>query len=98
MIHDVISATYKGEYKIALAFDDGEQGIVDFSPYLEKGGVFERFRDETFFRTFSVNDELGVLTWEGDIDIAPETLYSLATGKPLPDWVTDADDTVVGER
>jgi hypothetical protein len=60
-----------------------------------QNGVFERFRDETFFRTFSVNDELGGLTWEGDIDIAPETLYSLATGKPLPDWVTD--ETVIGE-
>lgn len=31
--------------------------------------------------------ELGVLSWGGDIDIAPESLYSRATGEPLPDWM-----------
>jgi len=35
-----------------------------------------------------VDPELGVLTWEGDLDIAPETLYADATGSPLPDWMT----------
>ena len=45
-------------------------------------------RDLDFFKRFKVDPELGVLTWEGDLDIAPETLYADATGSPLPDWMT----------
>jgi hypothetical protein len=94
MIHDVVSAVYKGGYSIELEFDDGKRGVVDFSKYLDKGGVFERFRDMEFFRGFSVNDELGTLTWGNEVDIAPETLYAEATGTDLPSWMqTEDDDT-----
>ena len=88
MLHDVVSAEHKGDYRIELTFDDGKKGIVDFTKYLELGGVFDRFRDPEFFKRFRVDEELGVLTWEGDLDIAPETLYADATGSPLPDWMT----------
>lgn len=87
MIHDVVSAYYKGEYRIEVTFDDGKQGVVDFSKYLNEGGVFERFKDMRFFKNFKVNEELGVLTWENEIDVAPETLYAEATRAPLPDWM-----------
>ena len=87
MLYDVISAKYKGNYRIELTFDDGKKGIVDFSEYLLKGGVFDRFKDIDFFKDFSVNDELGTLTWRNDIDVAPENLYSKATGNPLPKWM-----------
>ena len=88
MIHDVVSAAYRGGYRIEVTFDDGEQGIVDFTPHLKREGVFKRFRDLTFFREFRVDAELGTLTWGDEIDIAPETLYAEATGAPLPDWMT----------
>jgi len=87
MIHDVVSASYKGEYKIEVTFDDGKRGIVDFSKYLAKGGVFDRFKDIGFFKNFKINEELGVLTWRDEIDVAPETLYSEATQTSLPSWM-----------
>ena len=87
MIKDVISAKYKGEYSIEVAFEDGAIGIVDFSKYLEKGGAFDKFKDIEFFKTFTINEDLGVLTWGDEIDIAPETLYAKATNSPLPDWI-----------
>ena len=86
MIHDVIAAAYKGGYRIELQFDDGECGEVDFAKSLDRGGVFQRLKDPELFRGFSVNEELGTLTWEGELDIAPETLYAEATGRGLPDW------------
>ena len=92
MIHDIIFASYKGGYKIEIVFDDGKVGVVDFSKYLEKGGVFERFRDIGFFQDFRVNKELGVLTWKDEVDVAPETLYAEATGSPLPEWVIAEDE------
>ena len=87
MLKDVISASYKGGYKIEVTFEDGATGIVDFEEYLEKGGVFNKFKDIEFFKKFSINEELGVLAWADEIDIAPETLYAKATQSPLPDWV-----------
>jgi hypothetical protein len=90
MLHDVVSATLVGERRIELVFDDGERGVVDFSKYLDRGGVFERLKDPEFFRSFTVDRELGVITWGGEIDIAPETLYAEATGSPLPEWMEPA--------
>ncbi|PIP40641.1 MAG: hypothetical protein COX19_05305 [Desulfobacterales bacterium CG23_combo_of_CG06-09_8_20_14_all_51_8] len=87
MLRDVISANYKGGYKIEVTFEDGASGIVDFSKYLRASGVFEKFKDMEFFKNFKINEELGVLTWKDEIDIAPETLYSEATNSPLPEWM-----------
>ncbi|NCO39382.1 MAG: DUF2442 domain-containing protein [Armatimonadetes bacterium] len=91
MTSDIVSASYRGGYEIEIAFADGQRGVVDFSRYLARRGVFARFRDQAFFRAFQVNEELGVLTWEDEIDIAPETLYAQATGTPLPAWMTEAE-------
>jgi hypothetical protein len=88
MLKDVVCAVYKGDYKIEVMFEDGAGGIIDFSKYSNRGGVFEKFKDIEFFKNFSINKELGVLTWgDGEVDIAPETLYAEATNSPLPDWM-----------
>lgn len=92
MIHDVVSAKHRGGYKIEVTFDDGRSGAIDFSDYPAKGGVFRKSRDMEFFLTFKVNCELGVIEWGGEIDVAPETLYSQATGAPLPDWMGESEE------
>lgn len=94
MIHDVVDAEYRGEYRIEIEFDDGRKGVVDFKGYLERGGVFDQFRDIEFFKRFSVNEDLGTLTWGNEVDIAPETLYAAATDTPLPAWMqADEEET-----
>ena len=94
MLHDIVSASYQNGYRIELTFDNGERGVVDFSPYLRRGGVFERFRDISFFRDFRIDPDLGTLTWADEIDVAPETLYAQATGAPLPAWITSRECSV----
>lgn len=86
-MQDVVSAVYKGDYRIEVTFEDGKKGIVDFTKYLDKGGVLERLKDKEFFSQFEVNQELGTLSWQNEIDVAPETLYAEATGAPLPEWM-----------
>jgi len=94
MFKDVVSAVYKGGYQIEITFEDGISGTVDFAKFLHHGGVFEKFQDMEYFKNFTINRELGVLTWGDDeMDIAPETLYAEATGSPLPDWMTRQGDT-----
>jgi hypothetical protein len=61
--------------------------VVDFAPFINEGGVFEQIRPIERFKQFSIHPELGVITWDGQIDIAPEILYSQATDTPLPEWM-----------
>ena len=98
MLHDVVKATYRGDYLIELEFDDGQRGVVDFSKYLERGEVFERFKDIEFFRTFSVDTELGALVWGEEVDVAPETLYAEATGSELPAWMEPKEASIANKR
>jgi hypothetical protein len=91
MHYDVVSAEYVDDFRLKIWFADGKSGIVDFTPYIRKGGIFGKLGDLEIFKRFMVNQELGVITWDGEIDIAPETLYSEATQEPLPQWVEKAE-------
>jgi hypothetical protein len=67
-------------------FEDNRSGEIDLLAFQNYGGVFSRLSDEGFAKQLRVVD--GILTWgEGEIDIAPETVYHLATGLPLPEWM-----------
>jgi hypothetical protein len=93
---DLVKAEYIGEFKIKCTFKDGKQGIVDMSHYSKKGGVFSKLADLEYFKTFYIDN--GVLSWgEGEIDIAPETLYHKATGEPYPPWMEIEDNLKVPE-
>ncbi|MDO8745047.1 MAG: DUF2442 domain-containing protein [Candidatus Brocadiaceae bacterium] len=88
MYYEVIEAKYIDRYKLVLIFENGKKGTVDLHGYTQKGGVFSRFSDIEYFKRFYINKELCVLCWPDDVDIAPKTLYSEATGEPLPEWMT----------
>ncbi len=75
MLYDVTNAEYIGQYKLKIEFENGRIGIVDFSDYLQRGGVFEKFKDLNFFRNYTVSKDLGTIVWGDEVDIAPETLY-----------------------
>lgn len=86
MYYEITDIKFLGEYKIHVKFKNGKSGILDFSSYPNRNGVFSKFNDINFFKQAYINPEFGVLTWPGGIDIAPETIYSKATGEPLPEW------------
>jgi hypothetical protein len=87
MYHDVVSVKCLDDFRLELTFDDGKSGVLDCKPIIAKGGVFSALRNPQVFKKAQVNKELGVVTWDDDVDIAPETAYSLATGSPLPEWI-----------
>jgi len=75
MLYDVVKADYLEGYKLKIQFENGYCGIVDLSQYPQKGGVFSKFSDLSFFKRFAVSESLGTIVWNEEIDIAPETLY-----------------------
>ncbi|MDN5870074.1 MAG: DUF2442 domain-containing protein [Nitrococcus sp.] len=71
----VVGADYRGEFRIRLVFNDGVEGVVDFSDWLN-GPVFEPLKEPAYFARFFVDG--GTVAWPNGADIAPETLYERA--------------------
>lgn len=92
MTPDLIKAEYIDKYQIRLFFDNGRSGIVDFTKFINRGGIFSKLKDPDYFKNFSIDPELFILKWSNEIDIAPEVLYSEATGEPLPSWMVNSDE------
>ena len=81
MNYDIIQAEYLDGYRLRLSFSDGASGEVDFQSYIEKGGVFKVLEDVEQFKQFSIDPDWNTVVWQdGEIDVAPETLYLKATG------------------
>lgn len=81
MYYDLTKADYVKDYKIKVVFEDGTSGMVDLEKIIRKGGIFTELKDQNKFKQFFIHEELKVLTWNNDIDIAPETVYKLAIGE-----------------
>ena len=80
MYFNVIEAVYIEEYTINLKFKNGKTGIVNLVDYISSGEIFRPLKSIENFKKFSV--DYGTLTWiNGEIDIAPETLYEKATAE-----------------
>lgn len=61
------------DYKLWVRFNTGEAKVFDFKPLLDKP-AFAPLADKAVFRAVYI--DYGVTVWnDGDIDIAPETLY-----------------------
>ncbi len=85
MYFNIIKAEYINDYKINLFFEDGKNGIIDLKEYVSKGDIFSKFTDMDYFKKFYI--ENGILTWgQGEVDIAPETLYLKVTGEKKIYW------------
>lgn len=71
----VLSVDMMPAYCIRVTFIDGLQGVIDMSRLIssEMAGVFARLRDVDMFNQVSVI--YGVVTWPGEIDLAPDAMY-----------------------
>ncbi len=59
---------------LRVTFSPGEKRLYDATPLLSYP-AFQPLRDENVFRAVQVDH--GVVTWmDGEIDIAPETMYA----------------------
>ena len=62
------------------------EGIVTLSDFVPFEGVFEPFRNSTFFNQVRVNDELGSIEWPNGADLDADVLYASIIGEQLPDF------------
>lgn len=62
-------------YRLEVRFMDGTQGEIDLSGLVRSpdAGVFAALMDQELFN--QVYLEYGAITWPGEIDLAPDTMY-----------------------
>ena len=75
-MNDVIKIEYKGGFVYHIVFDDGKNGDIDLTEYIERGPIFEPLGDIAFFKQATI--EGGTISWPNGADIASEALYEKA--------------------
>ncbi|MCL2695026.1 MAG: DUF2442 domain-containing protein [Clostridiales bacterium] len=71
----VISAKPLADYKVFIAFENGEKKVFDALPYIS-GDWFGKLREPAFFNTVRASGR--TIEWAGGQDIAPHELYDNA--------------------
>jgi hypothetical protein len=69
----IISVKPLLDYRLAVCFDDGTEGVIELQDRLF-GSVFEPLRDPAIFQQVFV-DEFGVVAWPNGADIAPDAMH-----------------------
>jgi hypothetical protein len=72
MLIDVVRVTPRADFTLDLEYANGERRVFDATPLLSIK-PWTALSNWATFRLARV--EYGVVTWPGDLDIAPETLY-----------------------
>lgn len=82
----IIEVKPNNDFTLIITFDNGEKRLLDVSPFLEKGTVFEPFCDINNFNRVYVDDEHCIawdidpnvdsnVVWNNKVDLSPDTCY-----------------------
>jgi hypothetical protein len=74
-------------YELEVKFNDGAHGIVEMVRLImsDNAGVFAALKDHDLFNKAHL--EYGVLTWPGEIDLAPDAMHDAIKQKGR--WVLE---------
>jgi hypothetical protein len=78
----IVNARHVRDHVVDLRFETGESGQVDLHAIVHRYSAAAPLRDPAVFAGFAL-DDWPTLTWPCGFDVSPETLYSLATGRPV---------------
>ncbi len=73
-IHRVSQFRIVGPYALLVAFGDGTEQRIDFTPVLH-GVLFGPLRDLATFNAVRLDTEVGTLVWPTGADFDPATLH-----------------------
>ena len=84
MYYDIAEVKPGADFTLTVRFTDGLSGRVQFLPSFFRG-VFAHLKDATQFADVHLVD--GVVTWPGELDLAPDAMHSAI--KTHGEWVLD---------
>ena len=78
MYWDVVDVKLEPHYCLFVRFKDGQAGRVHLREE-DLTGVLAPLRDVQFFERVFI--DCGAVAWPGEIDLAPDAMYSQVVGK-----------------
>lgn len=70
----IIQADQIDHLKLQITFNDGLNGVLDFSPVAD-GGVLRNLQDSVFFQKFEIVRNGRAIEWPGGIDFCADALH-----------------------
>lgn len=90
MLKDTVLVKPLNDHRLFVRFEDGSEGEIDVLKLVPFSGVFAPLREKAAFDKVRVNRELGAIEWECGADLDPDVVYSIITGKPIPNYTRKA--------
>ncbi|MBP9726782.1 MAG: DUF2442 domain-containing protein [Gammaproteobacteria bacterium] len=84
MYWDVVTVQLQDHLRLKVKFADGLEGTVRFK-FSHLTGVFDSLKDQAFFNLVFLDN--GVVTWPGELDLAPDAMY--AEIKKKGEWILE---------
>ena len=75
MLLDVVHVTAKHDFSLLVEFENGEHRCFNMANYIDQKPWVRLKSGNAFVGAFVEN---GTVTWPGNIDIDPETLYEFS--------------------
>lgn len=73
---DITAFKIHQDYQIVITYINGEKRLIDMKNFLTEK-PWDKLKSKTLFNKVTIS--YGTLSWPGEIDIAPETLYFKST-------------------
>lgn len=82
----IVAVTPNDDFTLTICFSNGERRLLDMSPLLQKGTVFEPFIDLADFRRVYVDEQHCIAwdidpainsreVWSNKVDLCPDSCY-----------------------
>jgi hypothetical protein len=73
----VLTASYLDDYRVAVQFSDGKEGVFDGKRLLSRTGpLLEPLREESYFQRVFV--DAGALCWPNGLELSPAYVHENA--------------------
>jgi len=70
----LIEVHHRANFKIALTFSDGTEGVFDGNEFLKrKGPLLDALRNESYFKRAFI--DAGALCWPNGLELSPDRLH-----------------------
>jgi hypothetical protein len=74
----LIEAHYLDDFRVALTFSDGREGVFLGRDLLQRSGpLLVPLRDEAYFKRVFI--DAGALCWPNGLELSPQRLYETCT-------------------
>ena len=75
LLRTIHSVAPEPNYTLRLTYADGEVIVVDFTPVIQRGGVFAPLSDPEFFSQVSIGERGRYIQWPSELDFCADALW-----------------------